>query len=179
MQQNGLNTAQRVKADFSRAMMKKNWVEVALRCTVDADYWQAVISNFLEDDHREFRHCSEVVRLVCDRNPALVAPYLEALIQKAQHTRREGSLRCVMHCLQTLPIPEEMEGKVYDLCFPLISDLTKPIAVRVFAMTAAYHVALKYPELFSELSEIIRNLLPHEGPAFQNRGAKILSKSFK
>jgi uncharacterized protein (UPF0262 family) len=79
-----------------------------------------------------------------------------------------------MRVYQWADIPEEIEGKLFDIAIRFLQDSEQPIAVKVFSMTAAHRVVERYPDLANELYEAIRQCMPHGSAGLKNRGNKTL-----
>jgi hypothetical protein len=77
---------------------------------------------------------------------------------------------------QSMHIAEANQGKLLEIVFERLMDAKEELAVKAFAMTVAYNLALPYPELQQELKIIIQDQLPFATSSFKSRAHKILRK---
>jgi hypothetical protein len=83
--------------------------------------------------------------------------------------------RNVLRILQTAPLPEDIHGRLMNICFAVLEKPKEQIAIRVFAMTVLARLAKIYPELKVELKAIIDHALTQKpSPGFKNRAGKVL-----
>jgi hypothetical protein len=165
--------------DILQANMKSNWVHWSRECATDSAVFETVVNYMLHAEMPQARRAAEIVRLTFGIDQTIMDPYIKEMLIRAQEDIHPGILRCIMYCLQRMNVPIEFQGKVLDLCLPLITHPVQPIAVRVFAMCAAYQISKEHPELYEELAQIISDRIPFEGPAFRSRGRKILNRTWK
>ncbi|MGN6647719.1 MAG: hypothetical protein ACTHJT_14450 [Cytophaga sp.] len=100
-------------------------------------------------------------------------PELIACLEKPIHgSVRRNSLRM----LQTMEVPEELQGVLIDQLFKLLMDSKTESAVKAFGMSTAYNIVVHYPELKQELKIIIEDQLPYATPSFKSRAKKIIKK---
>ena len=90
--------------------------------------------------------------------------------------QHDAILRSSFRILQHIKIPEHLKAKTFDMAIDFICNEKNAIAIRAFAITTAFNVAKKYPELTEELAMIITPLLEHESPGLRNRSGKIISQ---
>lgn len=110
-----------------------------------------------------------------ERNPALVSPWLKAMIKLIQKRGVHGTVkRNVIRILQFVDIPRGLQGAVANLSFELISSFEEPNAVRTFSMTVLAKIAWEEPILWNEFEIVVRQMLPYASPAFRARAKKVL-----
>ena len=97
------------------------------------------------------------------------------MIAQLGHGRHDAIHRNIVRILEEVPVPEELEGALYDKCFKFLNDPDEPIAVRVFSMTVLFNIAKKHPEMLDELKQTIEMYMPHGSGGFKNRGGKIIA----
>lgn len=165
--------------EIINAHHQRDWIFWAKKCIENEDVLNQVMNYMLEGNTDAAKHAAEIIRHVYDLCRTRIEPYLEEMIDCTHQPCHDAVLRSIFHCTQSMPIPEQHEGRLLEICLPFISNRDYPIVVRVFAMTTAYNISKKYPELYSELCDIIRPILPMESTGFQNRGNKILNKTWK
>ncbi len=85
--------------------------------------------------------------------------------------------RNIFRLFQWVFIREEVEGELLNACITVLEQPTQPIAIRAFALTVAFRIGQRYPEIFPELEHLIEvNLELGNSAGFQNRAKKILQK---
>jgi hypothetical protein len=52
---------------------------------------------------------------------------------------------------ELIPLPEKMQGEIYNLCYEFIFSLKEPIAVRCFSIGVVTKISDSNPELKEEL----------------------------
>ena len=97
------------------------------------------------------------------------------MTQLLSQERHDAVHRNILRILEDIPIPEDIEGALYDNCFQLLNNPDRAIAIRVFAMTVAFRIAKKYPDLLDELRLSIQLHYPYGSAGFKSRAGKILN----
>lgn len=100
-----------------------------------------------------------------------IAPYHQDLIHNLKREGlHNGVIRNTLRLYQKHPVPSNQESFMFDTCMMYFTNPSQAIAVRTFAITVAYHIALQYPELLKEFTLLITHLpLADEPPAIQSR----------
>lgn len=128
--------------------------------------------------HEEYRICqraSWTLGLVCEKHPHLIKKWMPELIAALKAPKHDAVLRNGMRALQFLdPIPEEIEGNVYEIGFNFLGDPIIPVAIRVFSMSVCCKIALNYPELIPELIQVIEENMEYGSNGFLSRARKEL-----
>lgn len=104
----------------------------------------------------------------------LLLPHLPALLKLVEKPIHDSVSRNIYRTLQYMKVPEEYEGTAYDLCIRDLSDPGQPIAVKCFAMTTAFNISKKYPELQPELKMVIEENYKNSSAGYKSRARKIL-----
>jgi hypothetical protein len=114
----------------------------------------------------------------CIRNhPFLAKPYLKKFVSQLSDRRAHpASRRNIVRLFQFVEIPENVRGKLMDLCFQFICSSDEAIAVKAFSLHILENMSVIYPEILPELKSIIQSRWMHETAAFRSRGKKILQK---
>lgn len=156
---------------------------------------------YLHGAWREAQLAAGVVTLVADEHPEMMDPWLPAMVKRMQDPRVHNAVvRTGMHVLQVVEIPRRLAGRVAQLCFEALEDVSQPIAVRVFAMTVLvnlclgrkrdtkFHrgkekihegkkgVAVTEPGLAREVALAITTVLPYGTGAFTSRARRELNR---
>lgn len=141
----------------------------------ERDRFAELMKVFFAGEYRTTQRAAWTLNYCATRNPSLVYPYLERLVDLlARKDVHNAVRRNIVRLLQFIEIPERLYGKVYSLCIDLVDDTTEPVAVRVFAMTVAANIAKKEPDLLGELKLIVEKHLPHTTAGFRSRARRVL-----
>ena len=117
---------------------------------------------------------------VFDRNPELINAWIYTFLEFLENNEpEEGIIRSMIRPMQSAVIPEELKGRLAELCFNYLNNPQKSIAVRVFSMSVLENITKSYPEMAYELRVVIENHLPNGSAGFKNRGMKIIKRMDK
>ena len=112
---------------------------------------------------------------VClEKNPELLAPYVETLIDALHSFSNNGVKRQVVKALSSRKIPEKYEGEMVDLCFRWLQSPDVPVAIKVHCMQILANITERHPDLAEELRTVIIEQIPRNSAGFSSRGRKIL-----
>jgi hypothetical protein len=130
---------------------------------------------FLAGEYRPVQRASWSVNYCVEKHPELAAPYFSKLIGILErddvHT---GVHRNILRMFQFLDIPKRYRGKLYDICTRFLDDPSRPVAVRVFALSVAAKIAGGEQTLLNELRLLAQKHLPHTTVAFRVRARRVL-----
>lgn len=94
-----------------------------------------------------------------ERSPFLVMPHLPGFVHILGPQRSGAVNRGIVRLLRDAPsIPEQLAGEVYAKCFGLLNDAKQPIAVRAFSIKVLTRIAIRIPELRSELVPLFTDI---------------------
>jgi hypothetical protein len=144
-------------------------------------HFEELFRLFCSNEYRVAQRAAYSVMICADKQPGIIIPFLGKLIKNLQRGDvHDAVVRNTVRVLQNIEIPAKYHGTVANACFDLLNDRSRPIAIRVFAMTVIFNLSKLYPELRQELRLIIESELDEEvKPAFKNRGIKILKALHK
>ena len=109
-------------------------------------------------------------------DPNIVTNHMPSLLKMLENPKHVSISRNIYRILQFASISEAYEGVLYDLCIRDLIDPKQPVAVKCFAMTTAFNICKKYPELYSELKLVIEENLENSSAGYKSRARKILPK---
>lgn len=136
---------------------------------------------FLTDVYRVVQRAAWPIGIIGERQPVLIMPHLPQMLARMTDAGVPVAVkRNVVRLLQFADIPEELHGRVMNICFDLLADVNETIAVRVFSMSVLAQLAKTYPEIKYELELIIEDTLQHEpAAAFIARSKMVLKQLAK
>lgn len=115
-----------------------------------------------------------------DKSPYLIVSHILKMIDYLDTNPAVAVKRNIVRMLQKQAIPESHQGKLVNHCFNYILDAKETVAVKVFSMTILTHICNSYPELSSEVSLVIHDLLQNNPtPGIRSRGKKLLKQLSK
>lgn len=129
--------------------------------------------------HEEMRICQRAawpVGMLGDKNAELLYPYIEEMLAAIDNPTHNAVIRNTLRTFQFMDFPEDVEGRVFDVCISLLMDHDRAIAIKVFSMTVCANICMKYPELAHELIPVIEEQLPFGSTGFKARGGKLLKQ---
>ncbi len=137
-----------------------------------------LIDAFLDDEYRVVQRASWAVSEIGIKHPHLLCPYIDKIINAAEHPIHPAVQRNVFKVMaETLiPLNEEQEGRLLNLGFDLLANPMVAVAIRVHAMQFIANLCKKYPDLAIELKEIIEDGMEYGSGGFKSRGRKILKQ---
>ena len=137
--------------------------------------FEELMQCFFDTDYRMNQKATWSLGKLVENNPTLIEPYLEQMIDKLEDQEiLVGLKRNIYRTLQWATVPEKLEGKMLDMSFKDLMSRSEPVAVRVFAMTVAFNIAIKYPELAAELKQVLATDLPHGSAGYKARAKKLI-----
>lgn len=88
-------------------------------------------------------------------HPELHSKYAVDLGNALLNSPSDAMRRNVSKTLAESHIPEELHDELYDFAIQRIMSSDEAVAVKVHCLKIAYQIALKYPDLLVEVSEVI------------------------
>ncbi len=131
---------------------------------------------FFDNDLRICQRAAWPVGDLGEKFPDLIAPFLPKLIENLKNPKHDAIMRNTVRTWQSMSIPEEWQGQVFEICFNYILNPKIPIAIRAFSMTVCANICKDIPELKQELILAIEDQLEHGSPGICSRGNKIIKE---
>ncbi len=149
-----------------------NWIGT------DTEKLSAAIHVLCYHPYRDVQRVAWVINGVAEKHPELVAPHLETLILRLGKTPLPDAVkRNIVRILSFVPLPEEIHSEIVNTCFGYLYSPGEPVAVKVFAMSVLYRLSGTYPEIKTELRELLELELEKDPqPGIKSRAQKILSQ---
>ncbi len=142
----------------------------------DADRFAELMTLFFDKEMRVNQRASWAVGVIGEKKPDLIKPWLGKMLKGLENPPHDALVRNTMRAFQFIDIPEKHQGIAANYCFEYLESVKYPIAIRAFAMTVLYNIAVKEPDLMPELKLIIEELIPYGSAGIKSRGRKILGK---
>jgi hypothetical protein len=134
--------------------------------------------SYSDDDKLAFRS-SWILAKVCDKEPAIIYPYLSEIVATLKNLNNESAQRSLLRIIslsEMNKLSKKHHGLLTDHCFEALKSNFSSIAIKAYSMEILYKLSKIYPGLVHELSATI-NMLQGEGSAgIIARGRMILRK---
>ena len=112
-----------------------------------------------------------------DQAPDLIINYIPEIIEQLKVEKSDGKKRHLLKLISLKEIPDEYLGFLTDFCIAIFTSSKEPIAVRVHAMQILGNIAMKEPDLKTEIVLIMEHEMENHGSAgIVSRCKKILKK---
>lgn len=124
-------------------------------------------------------HASWILGKLADKNPEILLPYMNVLIDGLDRIPNDGTLRCVLRIV-ALTDPEmistDRHGLLADYCFKALNKGGATIAVKAYSMEILFRLVQLYPELTGELVLSLSMIDESESAGVRARAKMILKK---
>ncbi len=143
----------------------------------DPERFRILMDIFFHEKYRLVQRSAWVLSYAIKKHPSLIQPYLAQTIDLLIDGKQPDAVpRNILRILQTMDVPEALQGKLMDICFGYVQEPTTPIAIKAFALTVLHNLSKQYPDIRQELYTVIEERLPYESAAFLSRARKILKE---
>lgn len=170
MKQSHASIEELVTGEHSKAQVEK----IIQYIGDDQIRFDALVSIFLGKEPTLARRASWPLSYIILVHPNLVKKWLGKIIKNLNKPDQHPAMyRNTFRFLEEIEIPNKYAAQVLDLAYKFAYDSIPPPAVRAFAITTAWNIVKKYPDMKNELLQTIKYLQNHESPAIRSRCRKI------
>lgn len=156
---------------------KAVWGEIVNHVGSNKERLDNIMTIFFNADLKIIKRISQVVGIIGEQEPELMANYLPKMVDLLASTKIDAIKRNILRALQFATIPEALEGKLFDLTLTFMKSNEEALAIRVFSMTTLRKICEKYPELSQEVIPTLEIILDeNKAGSIQSRGNKELKK---
>jgi hypothetical protein len=143
----------------------------------DAVRFGELVRLFFKGEYRLTQHAAWPMSYCIQNYPQLARPYLKRFVdQLSDQHAHPAAKRNIVRLFQFIEIPKRLHGRLMDICFQFINKPEEPIAVKAFSLHILENLSAIYPEILTELKNIIDARWAFESAAFRSRARKILKK---
>ena len=164
-----------IRAALAAEHSKRQTIKIVEYVGSDSVKFKELMKVFLSDEYRPVQRASWSVNCCVEAHPKLALPYFAKLLSILEsddvHT---GAHRNILRMFQFVDIPSRHRGRLYDVCARFLDDLSRPVAVRVFALTVAAKIADREEALINELKVLADKSIPHSTIALRVRALRVL-----
>lgn len=120
---------------------------------------------------------ARVAQLYCEKNPAMILPYIDEIIEKMGHSKVEGVRRSFLKVINDHLGPEKISdpGLLVQRCFEWLASPSESVSVRYHCLGILGKLCVTIPDLYPELHSVVQFILD-EGSA--SPGLKCQIKRF-
>jgi hypothetical protein len=137
----------------------------------DQRRFDELIKIFLGKDGELARKSSWALGYIATDHPQLVRKWLSKILANLSRENQHPAMyRNTFRFLEEIDIPEKHAAEVLNAAYRYTLNAAHPVAIRAFAMTTAWNVVKKYPELAEELRIVTEQVMTEESPAIRSRG---------
>lgn len=120
------------------------------------DYLTPLLTEITELSPYPFKeYASWILVHLCKSSSLDIQPYYSDLVDVLFKTKDQTVLRNVVNCLSYLKIEDYRESELIDQLLSFIQEPNNKVALHVYSIYALIPFVRKYPELKSEVSEVI------------------------
>lgn len=132
---------------------------------------------FLKDEYRVVQRAAWPVSYCVIAHPFFIRKHWKQLINNLKKpVLHDAVKRNSIRLMQNLEIPGKYSGEVMNICFGYLESPAEPLAVKVFSMSVLCNMAMKYPDIKTELKLVIEDQLPQQTAGFKSRAKKVLKQ---
>jgi len=121
---------------------------------------------------------ARVIELSCEKNPLLILPHLNEVIEKMAKMGtggvKRGFLKTIANAIDFRLVKDN--GTLLQQSFDWLASIKEPISVRYYCITIIEKMCVYEPGLVPEFRSLLEFCLPESSPGFQNKALKVLKK---
>ena len=154
-----------LKENLRRRNLKWNWDSIAADCIANPKQLPYLL-DFCTDSERAIQqNAGAVLGKIIDLDEEILVPHLRKILKNLRADPHDAVKRATMRVLQTVEIPAEVEGEVFDVAMRYVADFSEAIAIRAFSMTVARRMCERYPTLRHELLPVVKGVFEQKASA--------------
>ena len=142
----------------------------------DALRFESLMHFFFNDAYRVTQNAAGVMSICIERYPNLILPYWPAMLSSLQSTKHDAIKRNVLRAWQYVPIPDDYQGIIAEMCFQYIQNPKEAIAIRAFAITVLQNICKQQPDLLPEFKALILQNSNETSAAVKHRIKLVMDK---
>ncbi|MBK7010548.1 MAG: hypothetical protein IPH36_18925 [Saprospiraceae bacterium] len=109
------------------------------------------------------------IGILGDINPDRLKPFCSELITALNQPHHDAVARNVVRVWQTMELPDEFLGEIFEICYNYLANPHVAVAIRAFSATVCGRICSKYPELKTEILEMLPVWKENAPPAIRVR----------
>lgn len=170
-----MNKKQTVAELVGREHSRQNVNRVIKLVGEDQKQFDELMKIFLGKDEELARRAAWPIGFIAQDHPHLVKKWFPKLIANLEKSNQHPAIyRNTFRFMQVIEIPERYAVKVLDAAYKYVLNPSHPAAVRAFAISTAFNVVNKYPELAPELRQVSEQVMQEQAKAMISRGKRTI-----
>lgn len=165
-----MNLREEILGDLSIARYRK----IVAYVGNDKKRFAELINLFLGSEYRVTERATWAITHCAEKYPSLILPHLKTIVPQLEKPIPTAVKRNIIRVFQWIEIPENLQGRIAEICFRFLCSKDEAIAVKVFSMTVLHNLSKEHPDLKNELRIAIEEQMPYASAGFKSRGKKIL-----
>lgn len=158
--------------EFSKTQRQKIFLEIVNeRISIST-----VLNSFAADIPIISQRIGFLLTKIQDERIDLLLLHLNQIWSALKPNSHDGVTRAVFRLFSTIKVPEDLEGEVFENGLILFKKKTTSIAIKVFIMTTVVNIALKHPDLKSEVAFLIKEQIPGSSAGYKSRANRELKR---
>ena len=133
--------------------------------------FQELVGFMVSEDAVLSARAAWVFGICVETHPRWLAPVLPVLLDRIERRVHPAVTRNLFRCLQTAPIPGELEGRILSAAMAALGG-PGPVAEKAFGMTILKRLAGGNAELLEEIRLLVREQFHEASPAFRARAKR-------
>lgn len=125
------------------------------------------------------RRASWPLRIISDRNPQIVEPFVPQIINILPVIDSIPIQRAFLALLVNVDIPEELHGEVLQFTSEVLMDKGSEIAHVIYSTDIFYKLSVNEPDLLNELALMLEQLLPFGSAGVKSKSTRTINKIHK
>ena len=121
---------------------------------------------------------ARVIELSCEKNPLLILPHLNEVIEKMAKMGtggvKRGFLKTIANAIDFRLVKDN--GTLLQQSFDWLASIKEPISVRYYCITIIEKMCVYEPGLVPEFRSLLEFCLPESSPGLQNKALKTLKR---
>lgn len=166
-----------IKKQLLVAHSKANCEKIASYIDNDPQKFDELVQLMLGEDTCVSQRASHTLQFCADLYPECILPYTQSFIAILKENPIDAVKRCITRSWEKIKLPELFQGEIVQIAFDFLQNPQETIAVRAYCITILFNITQTFPELQTELSLVLQNIMNNEtSPALLNRSKKVLKK---
>jgi len=156
--------------------------EIAASCVLDEPIRTEQLTTLILADKYPFsERASRVLGICSEQFPELFEKQQKRIIPALQKMKSESVIRNLLKIVADCPVTlsKKNKGILLGLCFDWLSDISKPVSMRVHSMQFLYNISVHEKGIRDELISILEAGYADGSAGFRSRADKILKKLYR
>ena len=138
------------------------------------DRFRELMDCFLSEEWRICQRAAWPLGYIGRNHPELLNDYHQTFVDLLSNPAKHVAvIRNILRIYEGIPIPEEFQGHLFDVCLNLAMNAKQAIAVRAFSLGTIKNIALENPGLAGEILVILEEFPGDLSPGLENRLRKV------